>query len=350
MHKIRRKAYIYQKNPKINLKKKVTIYDIARELDVTVSTVSRALNDSRSISTDTKELVRAMAAKLNYSPNKLAASLKSGKTYTIGVIVPSARVQFFASVIHSIEDHLKSAGYGILLYQTNESLANEKQGIKTLLEAQVDGIIASLSLETEEDISHFEEVVRQGKALVLFDRAHEGFKVPSVTLDDFQAGYLAAEHLLNKGHRDVLFMAPTQKIGIFRKRVAGFVQALRDQNIPEPEKQVRYGTLSIAGGRQFIQALEDIPGAIIAGDDFAGLGMLKELQERGAAKVAVMGFANEVFSEFITPSLTTIEQQPHKMGEECARLFLSMSKKKHLYDHPEQVVLQPLLVERESTK
>jgi LacI family transcriptional regulator len=352
LHKIRRKAYIYQKNPKINLKKKVTIYDIARELNVTVSTVSRALNDSRSISIETKAQVRAMAAKLNYSPNKLAASLKSGKSYTIGVIVPSAVVQFFASVIHSIEDHLKSAGYGILLYQTNESLSNEKQGVKTLLEAQVDGIIASLSLETEKDISHFEQVVAQGKALVLFDRAHEGFNVPSVTLNDFQAGYLAADHLLKKGHRDVLFMAPTQKIGIFRQRVAGFLQALKDQNIPEPENQVRYGTLSIAGGRKFIKELECIPGAIIAGDDFAALGMIKELQEQGIGKekVAVMGFANEIFSEFITPSLTTIEQQPHKMGAECARLFLSMSKKKNLYEFPEEVVLQPILVERESTK
>jgi LacI family transcriptional regulator len=332
------------------LKKKVTIYDIARELNVTVSTVSRALNDSKSISKETKEQVRDMAQKMNYSPNKLAASLKSGKTFTIGVIVPSARVQFFASVIHSMEDHLKSAGYGILLYQTNESLESEKQGVKTLLEAQVDGIIASLSLETETDVSHFHEVIRQGKALVLFDRSFEGLTVPSVTLNDFKAGYMAAEHLLKKGFKEILYMAPVQNIGIFRKRKEGFIAALKDYCVPNPEQKIHYGTLSIEGGRSFIRDLKDLPQAIIAGDDFTALGMLRELQERKNEKVAVMGFANEVFSEFITPSLTTIEQQPYKMGQECARLFLNMSKKKNIYDTPEEVVLEPILVKRASTK
>lgn len=335
------------------MKKKVTIYDIARELNITVSTVSRALNDSRSISTETKDQVRAMAQKMNYSPNKLAASLKSGKTFTIGVIVPSARVQFFASVIHSIELTLKTAGYGILLYQTNESLENEKQGVKTLLEAQVDGIFASLSLETSDDISHFEAVIRQGKALVLFDRTLENFNVPSVTLNDFKAGYLAAEHLLKKNFRNITFIAPPQKISIFRQRVEGCLAALQDYNAPVHAGTVRYGTLSIEGGKAEIRNIMDngpLPDAIIAGDDFTALGVIRQLKEEGVSRVAVMGFANEVFSEFITPSLTTIEQQPHKMGAECARIFLSMVKKKNPYENPEKVVLEPILVERESTE
>lgn len=335
------------------MKKKVTIYDIARELNITVSTVSRALNDSKSISIETKDQVRGMAKKLNYSPNKLAASLKSGKTFTIGVIVPSARVQFFASVIHSIELALKTAGYGILLYQTNESLENEKQGVKTLLEAQVDGIFASLSLETSEDISHFEAVVRQGKALVLFDRALENFNVPSVTLNDFKAGYLAAEHLLKKNFRNITFIAPPQKISIFKQRVEGYLAALQDYGAPVHENTVRYGTLSIEGGKAEIRNMMGacpLPDAVIAGDDFAALGVIRQLKEEGVGRVAVMGFANEVFSEFITPSLTTIEQQPHKMGAECARIFLSMVKKKNPYENPEKVVLEPILVERESTK
>lgn len=336
------------------MKKKVTIYDIARELNITVSTVSRALNDSRSISTDTKDQVRDMARKMNYSPNKLAASLKSGKTFTIGVIVPSARVQFFAAVIHSIELALKTAGYGILLYQTNESLENEKQGVKTLLEAQVDGIFASLSLETADDVSHFEAVVKQGKALVLFDRTMENFNVPSVTLNDFKAGYLAAEHLLRKNFRNITFIAPPQKISIFKQRVEGYLAALHNYGIPRHTDTVRYGTLSIEGGKTEVRNMirtYPLPDAIIAGDDFTALGVLKQLKEEGVAtgRIAVMGFANEVFSEFITPSLTTIEQQPHKMGAECARIFLSMVNKKNPYENPEKVVLEPILVEREST-
>lgn len=336
------------------MKKKVTIYDIARELNITVSTVSRALNDSRSISTETKDQVRGMAKKLNYSPNKLAASLKSGKTFTIGVIVPSTRVRFFAEVIHSIELTLKAAGYGILLYQTNESLENEKQGVKTLLEAQVDGIFASLSLETSDDISHFEAVLKQGKVLVLFDRTTENFNVPSVTLNDFKAGYMAAEYLLKKNFRNITFIAPPQKISIFKKRVEGYLAALQAYNVPILSDTVRYGTLSIEGGKAEIRNMIDtcpLPDAIIAGDDFTALGVIRQLKEEGVApgRVAVMGFANEVFSEFITPSLTTIEQQPHKMGAECARIFLSVVKKKNPHESPEKVVLEPILVEREST-
>lgn len=295
-----------------------------------------------------------MAKKLNYSPNKLAASLKSGKTFTIGVIVPSTRVQFFAEVIHSIELTLKAAGYGILLYQTNESLENEKQGVKTLLEAQVDGIFASLSLETSDDISHFETVVKQGKVLVLFDRTMENFNVPSVTLNDFKAGYIAAEHLLKKNFRNITFIAPPQKISIFKQRVEGYLAALQAYDVPIQTDTVRYGTLSIEGGKAEIRSMLDscpLPDAIIAGDDFTALGVLKQLKEEGipSGRVAVMGFANEVFSEFITPSLTTIEQQPNKMGAECARIFLAVVKKKNPGESPERVVLEPILVEREST-
>jgi LacI family transcriptional regulator len=336
------------------LKKKATIYDIARELKVTISTVSRALSDSKSISEATKKSVWEMAKKLNYSPNKLAASLKSGKTYTIGVIVPSMRVHFFASVIHSIELSLKKAGYSILLYQSNENLESEKQGVKTLLEAQVDGFIASLSLETTE-ISHFEFAIKQGKSVVFFDRTLDCADIPSVMLDDFKAGYMAGEHLIKKGYKNISYIAPLQQISIFKKRVEGFLAALDDYKIPVAPQSVLYGSLSIAGGNEIVNKiaeLEEIPGAFIGGDDFTGLGAIQQLRKNNILppKVGVMGFANEVFSEFITPSLTTIEQQPQKMGSECARIFLAMIKKKNPFENPEKVILEPILIERESTK
>jgi LacI family transcriptional regulator len=336
------------------LKKKATIYDIARELNVTISTVSRALSNSKSISEATKKAVWEMAKKLNYSPNKLAASLKSGKTNTIGVIVPSTRVHFFASVIHSIEVSLKKAGYNILLYQSNESLESEKQGVKTLLEAQVDGFIASLSLETT-NISHFDLAIKQGKSVVLFDRTLDNIEVPSVTLNDFKAGYMAGEHLIKKGYTNVSFIAPLQQISIFKKRVDGYLAALEYYNIPINDNSVLYGNLSIAGGNEVVNRIADlneVPEAFIGGDDFTGLGVIQQLRKNNILppKVGVMGFANEVFSEFITPSLTTIEQQPQKMGSECARIFLAMIKKKNPYENPEKVVLDPVLIERESTQ
>lgn len=334
------------------MKKKATIYDIAKELNVTVSTVSRALNHSKIISKSTTDAVWETAKKLNYTPNRLAASLKSGKTFTIGVIIPSTGFQFFGSVIHSIEQALKNEGYGILLYQSNEKVETEKQGVKTLLEAQVDGIIASLSLETV-DVSHFKEVINQGKALVLFDRTKEELPVPFVSIDDYRAGYMATEHLIKKGFKKITFIAHSPQIINFKRRIDGFLDALKDYKIPEYSNNLIFGDITMEGGKkeaERILKLKNKPDAIIAADDFVGLGLFQKFKEHSVSDIAIMGFANEVFSEFITPSLTTIEQQPHKMGAECARIFLSMIKKKKLYENPERVILDPILIERESTR
>ncbi|MFD1629549.1 LacI family DNA-binding transcriptional regulator [Pseudopedobacter beijingensis] len=335
------------------MKKKTTIYDIAKELNVTVSTVSRALNGFSTISDATKKAVLETAKKMNYSPNKLASSLKSGKTQTIGVIVPSTQVHFFASVIHSIEQTLKNNGYRVLLYQSNESLENEINGVKTLLEAQVDGIIASMSLETE-DVSHFKSVIKQNKPLILFDRTHKDIEAPSVTINDFDAGYMATQHLVDKGYRNIGFVTTSHQIKIFNDRYEGFKQALKDNNLSIAEENIVFGGLSIKDGRFGAGKLlrsTNLPDAIIAGDDFTALGVIKKLKENNLVPphIGVMGFANETFSAFITPSLSTIDQQANKMGAECAKMFLKMVKKKNPYDNIEHIILEPVLVERQST-
>ncbi len=335
------------------MKKKTTIYDIAKELNITVSTVSRALNGFSTISDATKKAVAETAERLNYSPNKLASSLKSGKTNTIGVIVPSTQVHFFASVIHSIEHVLKNNGYNILLYQSNESLENEINGVKTLMEAQVDGIIASISLETN-DVSHFQELINQNKPLVLFDRTHADLKAPSVTLDDFKAGYIATQHLIEKGYQKIGFVTTNHQIQIFNDRFKGYQAALKDHDMEYDEKRVIFGGLSIKDGRYGaarLLRLEDVPDAIIAGDDFTALGVIKKLKETNNVppKIGVMGFSNETFSAFITPNLSTIDQKSNKMGTESANMFLKMIKGKVTYNKAEHIVLEPLLVERQST-
>lgn len=335
------------------MKKKTTIYDIAKELNITVSTVSRALNGFSAISDATKKAVEEAAKRLNYSPNKLASSLKSGKTNIIGVIVPSTEVHFFASVIHSIEQVLKNNGYNVLLYQSNESLENEINGVKTLLEAQVDGIIASISLETE-DVRHFQEVINQNKPLVLFDRTHEKLKAPSVTLDDFKAGYMAAQHLIDKGYKKIGFVTTIHQIQIFNDRFKGYKAALEDNKIDFLEDLVIFGGLSIKDGRYGagkLLRLKVLPDAIIAGDDFTALGVIKKLKETNNTPpgIGVVGFSNEMFSAFITPSLSTIDQQSNKMGTESANMFLKMIKGKVTYNKTEHIILDPLLVERQST-
>lgn len=335
------------------MNKKTTIYDIAKELNVTVSTVSRALSGFPAISDATRQAVFEAAKRLNYSPNKLASALKSGRTYIIGVIVPSVQAHFFASIIHSIEEGLKDSGYRIILYQSNESLASEINGVKTLMEAQVDGIMASLSLETD-NVTHFEEVIKQNKPLILFDRVHEKLQVPTVTLDDFKAGYMATQHLIDQGYKNIAYVTTAHQIRIFNDRLKGYKAALADNNLALNEDNIIFGGLSIKDGRfgagKLIRSANK-PDAIIAADDFTALGVIQKLKEISETppQIGVIGFANEAFSAYITPSLSTIDQHPNQMGAECAKLFLSTIQKK-TNQKGNHIIIDPSLVERESSK
>lgn len=335
------------------MKKKTTIYDIAKALNITVSTVSRALSGFPAISEATRKAVIATAQRLNYSPNRLASALKSGKTHIIGVIVPSVQAHFFASAIHSIEEGLKENGYRVILYQSNESVEKEINGVKTLLEAQVDGIIASMSLETE-DVSHFAEIIKQHKPLILFDRVHDDLKVPTVTLNDFKAGYLATQHLIDQGYKHIAFVTTVHQIRVFNERLKGYKAALKDNNLPCVDEHIIFGGLSIKDGRfgaGKLMRCHQKPDAIIAGDDFTALGVLKKLIEidQTPPKIGVIGFANEAFSAYITPNLSTIDQHANQMGAECIKLFLKMIQQEDPYTCIDHVVLEPELVERQST-
>ena len=333
-------------------KKKTTIYDIARELNITVSTVSRALSGFSAISDATRQAVVETAERLNYSPNKLASALKSGQTHIIGVIVPSLQAHFFASIIHSIEKGLKGSGYRIILYQSNESITSEINGVKTLLEAQVDGIMVSLSLETD-NVDHFSEVIKQNKPLILFDRVHEKLEVPKVILNDFKAGYMATQHLIDQGYKNIAYLTTNHQIPIFSERLKGYKAALADNDLPINEHNIIFGGLSIKDGRFGVGKLMRLahkPDAIIAADDLTALGAIKKLKEinQTPPKIGVIGFANEAFSAYITPTLSTIDQHPNQIGIECVKLFLNMIKHKTAH-HNTTVVIEPSLMDREST-
>ncbi len=222
-----------------------------------------------------------------------------------------------------------------------------------MLEAQVDGIIASLSLETQQT-SHFQEVINQRKCLIIFDRTHKNIPAPVVKLDDFKAGYLATQHLIEQGYRNIAFITTDKEISIFQDRFHGFEAALKEAQLPQQEDFIVRGDLSIEAG---IKGTEQIlksaiqPDAFIGGDDFTAVGIIQALKSADIAIPAtgVIGFANQTFSSFITPTLSSIDQQANKMGEECAKLFLKMVKQKNPYEAIEQIVLDPLLVKRKST-
>jgi len=337
------------------LAKKTTVYDIAKELNITVSTVSRALNNISTISEATRKAVQETAIRLNYRPNKIASSLTSGKTYTIGVIIPSAQVQYFASVVHALETSLKSFGYSILLYQSNESLLSEKNGITTLLEAQVDGIVASMSLETK-DPSHFEKVKEEGKPLIIFDRTHDDLQCAMVKIDDVRAGYIATKHLLDEGYRKIAYITTAHKIKIFNERYEGYLLALQEAGLPANPAYTISGNLTVDGGyigTQQLLKLRERPDAIIGGDDYVALGIIKALHEKNITppEIGVIGFANQNFSEHIIPSLSTIDQQALKIGAACATMFLKIiDQSLDARAAQKPVVIEPLLLARESTR
>ncbi|GAA4443899.1 LacI family DNA-binding transcriptional regulator [Pontibacter saemangeumensis] len=335
--------------------KKVTIQDIAKELDIAFSTVARALNDHPAISEATKKSVRETAQKLGYRQNKLASSLRSGHSNTIGIMVPSLDVSFFSSVVHGIEKIMNDNGYSILLYQSNESYESEKKGIETFLNSRVAGIIASVAKETTL-YEHFAEIKRRRIPLLFFDRVVEALQVPSVTIDDYKGGFLATEHLIKQGYKRIVHITARQTMGIFTERLKGYRDALRQYGLPVDDRLILYGDFSLDFGRECIRELHRQKiafDAVFALEDFTAMGALQQLlayKVRVPEEVGVIGFANESFAALVTPGLSTIDQQTVPMGEAAAGLFLKMLRSEDLYNNlPNRVVLDPHLIARAST-
>lgn len=335
--------------------KKATLKDIAKELNITVSAVSKALSNHSAMSDSTKDLVKKTAAKLNYQQNRIALSLKTGKSQIIGVMIPSADKLFFGSVVHGIEKIINPLGYNLLLFQTNESRAYEIKGIDTFLQANVDGIIASIAKETTH-FEHYAEVKERNIPLILFDRAEDTLGVHSVKIDDYWGGYSATEHLINKGYTHIGHIAGLQHVQIFKDRWRGYKDALMANNIIYDENMVFYGKNSIESGEEGMKHLitnNNKMDAIFCVEDFTALGAMQFLKEQHIKipeEMGVVGFANESFGKYISPSLTTIDQQTVHMGEEAAKLFLKLMDRDEIYHQIESVVLQPIIVERDSTK
>lgn len=231
------------------MKNKITIHDLAKQLNSTPATVSRALNNHPRISANTKKAVLELADKLNYRRNLLATSLRSGKSETIGVIIPSAEISFFGSVIHGIESIANTSGYNILLYQSNESPEYEIRAIEAFVGAKVDGILASVAKETV-DFSHFIQLKNRGIPLVFFDRTNDSLNIPSVVIDDFKGAYLATEHLIEQGYNRIAHIAGQQHLKIFADRLKGYKRALHDFGFPVNDELIYNGNVSIAAGKE----------------------------------------------------------------------------------------------------
>ncbi|MEJ7692208.1 LacI family DNA-binding transcriptional regulator [Daejeonella sp.] len=329
--------------------------DIADELNLTISGVSKALSGHPGISVITKQRVEEVAARLNYRPNKIASSLRSGQTKIIGVIIPSADKSFFGSIVFGMENIINQNGYSILLYQSHELPENEIKGIDTFIQSSVDGIIATMGKQTI-NFQHYLDVKKRNIPLVLFDTVNENIPVPTVTIDNYKGGFIAAEHLILNGYKRVAYISGLKHISIFNERLRGYVDALRKYNLDIEEDLIIYGKNTIKSGYECMEKLLQLksrPDAVVAVEDFTALGAIKALKAqkfRIPEDVGVVGFSNEGFSEHISPSLTTINQKTVEMGEVASKLFFKMRNTANPYEgEPDKIVLEPLLIVRESS-
>jgi LacI family transcriptional regulator len=335
-------------------KKRTTIHDIANKLNVTASTVSRALNDHPKISASTKKLVRQMAKELSYQPNSLAAALRNGRSNIVGVIVPQADRNFFSSVIHGIEEVVNKAGYNVIICQSDDSLEKEKSNLRALLEAQVDGILVSYAKETT-DFTHYQKIIKKGVPLILFDRQDESLNTDAVVIDDYLGAYKATEHLIEQGCRRIVHFSGPENVSIYRERRRGYEEALKRHGIDIDDNLIIHSNLKLADGRQHghdIAEWNQLPDAIFSASDYSAMGAIESLKEHNIKipdQIAVVGFSNESFTSFVDPGLSTIDQHSKKMGQFAAQLFLDQIKSNGSKLTSQKTVLTPELIIRGSS-
>jgi LacI family transcriptional regulator len=335
-------------------KERATIHDIAKKLNITASTVSRALNDHPRISEETKKTVRKAAQKIGYQPNNIAAALRNGKSNIIGIIVPTADRSFFSSVVRGIEEIANTARYNVMICQTYDNYEKEVATVQALLNARVDGVIASFAKETQ-DFGHFSKIKERGIPLIFFDRSNDDLEVSQVVIDDFLGGYKATEHLIQQGCKRIAHFTNIRKISIYKDRLRGYREALLANGLPFDESLVVESNLQLDDGRNsMLQLLKmrNIPDAIFSASAFGAVGALQVSKEKGIKvpeQIAIVGFSNEIFTSFTDPTLSTIEQHSKRIGNSAAEIFLQEISESNTKFIPQKIVLKPELIVRQSS-
>jgi DNA-binding LacI/PurR family transcriptional regulator len=313
--------------------KETTILDIARELNVSKSTVSRALKNHHSIGEVTKKAVQDLARKYNYHPNNIALSLSKKSTKTIGVIVPMLSHYYFSTVISGIEELAYKAGYKVIICQSAESYQREVIVSQALLSSKVDGLIVSISRETNNS-DHFKVYQEKNVPIVFFDRVCSDMEVSSVTIDDYQGAFTAVEHLIKVGRQKIAHFAGPPMLQISRERINGYKDALLKHGIPFEEKLlIDCGEgLEQDNGSNAAQKMLDAgirPDAIFAVCDPIAIGVMITLKKNNFKipdEVAVVGFCDEPIAIIIEPALSSLVQPAFRIGEISVDLLLNQIK------------------------
>lgn len=339
------------------MKAKATLKQIAKELNVSVSTVSKALNDSPEISEQTKIKIKEYAKLKNYKPNVIGLNLKNRKTKTIGVIIPNILNSFFAKVFSGIEKVADKKGYNVITCISNESLEKEIHTLEMLSNGTIDGFILSVSQEAQklQDYSHFSAIINDGTPIVMFDRIADEVECDKVVVDDFDSALNSTQHLINLGCKNIALISSVNNLSVGKLRADGYLKALKDNNIPVNEKII-LRTDSEDDMKSKIDAIFDNKiDAIFALDENDSVAALRVSLKKGyrvPEDISIIGFADGILaSRRLSPSLTTVSQHGIEIGEVAAkRLIARLEEKEDETSDYETIVIKTKLKERESTR
>jgi len=339
------------------MKKKITLKQIAKELDVSISTVSKSLRNSPEIGEETRLKVQAFAKFYHYKPNNIALSLKNRKTKTIGIIIPEIVHHFFSTVINGIEQVANENGYSVVICLSDDSFDKEVMNMELLANGSIDGFIMSLSKETQfkGDFHHITEVISQGMPVVLFDRITNDVLCDKVIIDDKQAAYEAVQSLIDKGRKKIALVTTQDYVSVGKLRTDGYVKALLDNNIPFDEHLIikieDVDTCEIIISKLLAEEAID---AVFAVNEIFAVTCIKTAHKIGLnvpKDLAVIAFTDGMISKYSTPTITTVSQSGIKMGNRAAKIIIDRLEADDDSDDENYIteVIETYLVEREST-
>ncbi|MEO6706959.1 MAG: LacI family DNA-binding transcriptional regulator [Ginsengibacter sp.] len=341
---------------KNNKNNKVTIYDLARELGIAPSSVSKALNDLPTISDKIKTLVNAKAKELNYIHNSNAANLRRGSSRTIGVIVPKINTTFFSDAISGIEEVCSKNKHNLIICQSDEFYEKEVESVETLIGQNVDCILISLSMETK-SFKHLQRIINLNLNLIQFDRVSESVPSHSVVNDNKDAAYKAVKHLIKMGYTKIALLGGPHHLTIYKDRKEGYLKAMNEAQLNVPYNYILENTLTMEKGMQVASELLKSklpPDAFFAVSDYSALGAIKAATLLGLKipeEVGIMGFSNDTFTGLINPGLSSVDQNCRQLGSDAVGIYFDDILGKNLGNkYKKKVVKSSLIIRKSSLK
>jgi LacI family transcriptional regulator len=332
--------------------REVTIYDIAKRLNISATTVSRGLQDHPSISKKTKKRIFDLADEIGYRINHFARNLRSQKTNTIGIVIPRLNSYFMSSVIAGIEDVANDQGYCLLISQSSESYEKEISSAKTMFDSRVDGLLTSLAFDTV-DLKHFEHFFKKNIPVIFFDRVMEHENSTSILIDNRQAAYNATKHLIEQGCKKIVHITAPTLQNVYKDRLKGYKEALGEHKIKFKEEYVIVTNLSQEAGAEAAQEILKIkPDGVFVSNDSCAVGCMLALKQNGIRipeDIAFVGFNNDPISKVIEPNLSTINYSGYEMGQTAARHLINHFNGSSLINSTNTIVLRSELIIRSSS-